>query len=65
MSHYLWAEALVGQGRTADALPHARIAADLLLRNAVSPGARQAGKEAQDLLAKIQAAAPSRTETGP
>jgi serine/threonine protein kinase len=65
MSHYLWAEALVGQGRAADALPHAKIAAELLARNAVSPGARQAGKEAQDLLAKIQTAAPSRTGTTP
>jgi eukaryotic-like serine/threonine-protein kinase len=54
MSHYLWAEALVGQGRNADALPHARIAAQLLARNAVSPGARQAGREAQELLAKLQ-----------
>jgi hypothetical protein len=65
MSHYLWAEALVGQGRAADALPHAKIAAELLARNAVSPGARQAGKEAQDLLAKIQTAAPSRTGATP
>jgi serine/threonine protein kinase len=65
MSHYLWAQALVGQGRTGDALPHAKIAAELLARNAVSPGARQASKEARDLLAKIQAAAPSRTDASP
>jgi tetratricopeptide (TPR) repeat protein len=54
MSHYLWAEALVGQGRTADALPHARIAAALLARNAVSPGARKAGQDARELLARLQ-----------
>jgi tetratricopeptide (TPR) repeat protein len=65
MSHYLWAEALVGQGRNADALPHARIAARLLARNAVSPGARKAGQDAQELLTKIQRGAPSPTATTP
>ena len=57
MSHYLWARALVGQGRTAEALPHARIGALLLARNAVSPAGRQAGQDAQDLLNTIQATA--------
>jgi hypothetical protein len=58
MSHYLWAEALAGQGRTRDALPHARIAAALLARNAVSRGARLAGQDAQDLLLKLQGGVP-------
>ena len=57
MSHYLWAEALVGQGRNAEALPHARIAAELLTRNAVSLGARQAGRDAQELLTRVQGGA--------
>jgi tetratricopeptide (TPR) repeat protein len=55
MSHYLWAEALVGEGRDADARPHAVIAARLLTRNAVSPGGRKAGKDAQQLLDDIDA----------
>ena len=65
MSHLLWAEALVGQGRNADALPHARIAAQLLARNAVSPGARQAGRDAQELLTKIQSDPPLAGATAP
>jgi len=65
MSHLLWAEALVGQGRNADALPHARIAAQLLARNAVSPGARQAGRDAQELLTKIQSDPPPAGATAP
>ncbi len=65
MSHYLWAQALSGEGRTTDALPHARIAAELLVRNAVSLGARQAGRDAQDLLAKLQGGSTLTTAAAP
>jgi serine/threonine-protein kinase len=54
-SHLLWARALVGQGRYRDALPHAEIADQLLARNAVSVGAKQAGAEAHRLLLDIRA----------
>jgi serine/threonine-protein kinase len=54
-SHLLWARALVGQGLYQDALPHARIADQLLGRNAVSVGAKQAAAEAHQLLLDVNA----------
>ncbi|MGB7546475.1 MAG: protein kinase [Terracidiphilus sp.] len=52
-SHLLWAQALAGQHRDQEALPHAEIA-DRLLANAVSPGAKLMGAEAHQLLVNIQ-----------
>ena len=54
-SHLLWARALAVQGRYRDALPHAEIADQLLARNAVSVGAKQAAAEAHQLLLDIRA----------
>ncbi len=53
-SHLLWARALAGQGRYREALPHAQIADMLLAKNAVSPGAKQAGSEAHQVLLAVQ-----------
>jgi hypothetical protein len=53
-SHFLWAQALVGQHRYQEALPHAEIADKLLAANAVSPGAKLAGSEAHQLLVDIR-----------
>jgi serine/threonine protein kinase/tetratricopeptide (TPR) repeat protein len=53
-SHLLWAQALVGQHRDQEALPHAEIADKLLAANAVSPGAKLVGSEAHQLLLGIQ-----------
>jgi len=53
-SHLLWARALVGQHRYQEALPHAEIADKLLAMNAVSPGAKQMGAQAHQVLLKIQ-----------
>jgi serine/threonine-protein kinase len=53
-SHLLWARALVGQGRYHDALPHAEIADQLLAKNAVSVGAKQAAADAHQLLLEVQ-----------
>jgi tetratricopeptide (TPR) repeat protein len=53
-SHLLWARALVGQQRYQEALPHAEIADKLLLSNAVSPGAKQMGAEAHQLLLDLR-----------
>jgi len=52
-SHLIWARALAGQHRYDEALPHAELA-DGLLANAVSPGGKQMGAEAHQLLAEIQ-----------
>jgi len=52
-SHLIWAQALIGLHRDADALPHAEIAARLLA-NGVSPGAKQMDAEAHQLLQDIQ-----------
>jgi tetratricopeptide (TPR) repeat protein len=52
-SHLIWAQALAGQHRYDEALPHAELA-DGLLANAVSPGGKQMGAEAHQLLAEIQ-----------
>jgi len=65
MSHYLWAKALLGQGRKADALLHARIAATLLSRNAVSAGALRYGRDARTLLAKLEAGSAGPADAGP
>ena len=54
-SHMIWAEALAGQGRYRDALPHAEIADRLLATSAVSPGAKQMNAEALQTLEEIQA----------
>ena len=55
VSHMLWAEALSGQKRYREALPHAQIADTLLAENAVSVGAKQASSEALQLLLEVQA----------
>jgi serine/threonine-protein kinase len=53
-SHLVWARALVGQHRDREALPHAEIADKLLAIGAVSPGAKQMGAEAHQVLLEIQ-----------
>ena len=53
-SHLLWAEALVGEHRDRDALPHALIADKLLAANAISVGAKLLGAEAREVLSGIQ-----------
>jgi tetratricopeptide (TPR) repeat protein len=50
----IWAEALAGQRKYQEALPHAEMAAKLL-NNAVSPGGKLMNAEAQQALADIQA----------
>ncbi|MGB6688027.1 MAG: serine/threonine-protein kinase [Terracidiphilus sp.] len=57
-SHLLWAEALVGQHRDRDALPHAQIADKLLAANAVSAGAKLMGAEAHQVLSGIESRLP-------
>jgi hypothetical protein len=54
-SNMLLAEALAGQHRYAEALPHAVIADQLLYTTAVSPGAKLMGNEAHQTLIDIQA----------
>jgi len=53
-SHLLWAKALIQQGRFAEALPHARIADDLLAKNAVSSGAKELAAEAHRVLSEVE-----------
>ena len=53
ISHLVWAEALVGQHRYQEALPHAEIA-EKLLANAISPGALSMKAEAHNVLIEIQ-----------
>jgi hypothetical protein len=53
-SHLIWARALVGQHRDAEALPHAVIADKLLATGAFSPGAKQMTAEAHKVLVDIQ-----------
>jgi len=53
-SHMIWAEALAGQGRYKEAMPHAEIADRLLAVNAISAGARQMSAEAHALLLSLQ-----------
>jgi len=53
ISHLVWAEALVGQHRYEEALPHAEIA-EKLLANAISPGALSIKAEAHSVLTEIQ-----------
>ena len=53
-SHLLWAQALVGQHRDREALPHAKIADKLLSMGAVSPGGKLMGAEAHQVLVGIQ-----------
>ena len=52
--HFIWAQALAGQKHYNEALPHARIAADLLNRNSVSAFGKKAGAEATALLQDIE-----------
>src|SRR5271165_2033611 len=54
-SHLLWAEALAGEHRYQEALPHAEIADKLLAINAVSAGAKARSAEAHRLLLDLQA----------
>jgi tetratricopeptide (TPR) repeat protein len=51
--HMIWARALAGEHRPAEALPHAEIAARLL-SNGVSPGARKVDADAHQLLLDLQ-----------
>lgn len=53
-SHFLWAQALAGQKRYREALPHAEIADTLLARNAVSQGAKEIGAQAHQLHLQIE-----------
>jgi len=53
-SHLLWAQALVGEHRDREALPHAQIADRLLSANAVSVGAKLMGTEAHQVLMGIK-----------
>jgi serine/threonine-protein kinase len=53
-SHMIWAEALVGQHKYEEALPHAEIA-DKLLANSVSTGAKMMSAEAHQVLLDVQA----------
>ena len=57
--HLIWAEALAGQHKYAEALPHAEQAEKLLTANAVSPGAKAMGAEAHQLLLDVRAKASS------
>jgi hypothetical protein len=57
MSHYLWARALAGQKKYTEAVPHAKIADELLNRNAVSLGAKQAGADAHQEFNEVQSKA--------
>ena len=54
-SHLLWAEALAGEGRYTDALPHAQLADKVLAVGAFSAGARQMTAEAHQTLLDVQA----------
>lgn len=53
-SHLIWAEALAGQHRDQEALPHAQIADKLLAMNAFSAGAKQMSAEAHQVLLAVQ-----------
>ena len=52
-THMIWAEALAGQHKYAEALPHAQMA-DKLLVNAISPGAKLMSAEAHQVLVDVQ-----------
>jgi hypothetical protein len=52
-THMIWAEALAGQHKYAEALPHAQMA-DKLLVNAISPGAKLMSAEAHKVLVDVQ-----------
>ncbi len=54
MLHFVWARALAGEQRYQEALPHAKFAADILSRRAVSPAARTLVKKTQAVLDQIQ-----------
>jgi len=53
-THMIWAEALLGQHKYEEALPHAQ-KADELLANAISPGAKAMSAEAHQVLVDVQA----------
>ena len=53
-SNLLWAKALIQQGRFREALPHARIADELLANNAHSKGLMELMTEARQVLADVQ-----------
>jgi serine/threonine-protein kinase len=55
-SHMIWAEALVGQHKYEEALPHAQTANKLLQEgNGISPGAKMMNAEAHQVLLDVQA----------
>jgi tetratricopeptide (TPR) repeat protein len=60
MCHLIWARALNGEKRYAEALPHARIADDLLNRNALSASGKKAGAQAHALVLDLEANSQSR-----
>jgi serine/threonine-protein kinase len=53
-THMIWAEALAGQHKYAEALPHAQMA-EKLLTNSISPGAKLMSAEAHQVLVDVQA----------
>jgi serine/threonine protein kinase/tetratricopeptide (TPR) repeat protein len=53
-SHMIWAEALVGQHRYQEALPHAQIA-EKLLANSISEGAKEMTAESHQVFLDIEA----------
>jgi hypothetical protein len=63
MAHLVVAEALLGEHRYRDALPHARIAADLLSQGVRSPYGKAMRAEAVDLVKSVDSAL--RESTGP
>jgi len=52
-AHLVLGQALAAQGRYQDALPHAKIAAELLVKSAVSAYGRELGAEATDLARQV------------
>ena len=48
-------QALAGQGRYLEALPHAKLAVDLLVKSAVSEYGRELGAEATELARQVNA----------
>jgi tetratricopeptide (TPR) repeat protein len=54
--HLVLGQALAGQGRYQEALPHAKIAVDLLVKSAVSSYSRELGVEATQLAQRVDMA---------
>ena len=56
-SHMMLAQALAGEGRVSEALPHAQVADKILASGAVSAGARAMTAEAHQLLVDLESKA--------